>query len=149
MMTPAALVATCTGTTAVRVMRRSVDQSPGVNTQTHLSPNVCTAVAPYSGSYSSCYCLVRPLEKLTVSFSRSSGPGGQNVNKCEFVHQCHALGVGWGEGGKGERGAWPYAMVMYVSFLLVVSTKAEVRFHVNSADWIPDRVKHRVLNMVQ
>ncbi|XP_029933964.1 large ribosomal subunit protein mL62 [Myripristis murdjan] len=48
-----------------------------------------------------------PLERLTVSYSRSSGPGGQHVNK--------------------------------------VSTKAEVRFHVQTADWIPQDVRQKVL----
>ena len=47
-----------------------------------------------------------PLDKLSVAFSRSSGPGGQNVNK--------------------------------------LSTKAEIRFHVKAADWIPSEVKDRL-----
>uniref|UniRef100_A0A3Q1HIM6 Large ribosomal subunit protein mL62 n=2 Tax=Anabas testudineus TaxID=64144 RepID=A0A3Q1HIM6_ANATE len=47
-----------------------------------------------------------PVDRLTVSYSRSSGPGGQNVNK--------------------------------------VSTKAEVRFHVQTADWIPEDVRQKV-----
>ncbi|XP_064406493.1 uncharacterized protein LOC135351436 [Halichondria panicea] len=47
-----------------------------------------------------------PRDKLKVSYSRSGGPGGQNVNK--------------------------------------LNTKAEVRFHVPSADWLPERVKERV-----
>ncbi|KAG7507770.1 peptidyl-tRNA hydrolase ICT1, mitochondrial [Solea senegalensis] len=46
--------------------------------------------------------------RLTVSYSRSSGPGGQNVNK--------------------------------------VSTKAEVRFHVLTADWIPEDVRRKVFD---
>ncbi|MEQ2242416.1 Peptidyl-tRNA hydrolase ICT1, mitochondrial, partial [Ilyodon furcidens] len=45
--------------------------------------------------------------RLTVSYSRSSGPGGQHVNK--------------------------------------VSTKAEVRFHVNTADWIPEDVRQKIV----
>ncbi|KAK2820909.1 hypothetical protein Q5P01_023868 [Channa striata] len=48
-----------------------------------------------------------PVDRLTVSYSRSSGPGGQNVNK--------------------------------------VSTKAEVRFHVQTADWIPENVRQKIL----
>ncbi|MEQ2300054.1 Peptidyl-tRNA hydrolase ICT1, mitochondrial [Ameca splendens] len=48
-----------------------------------------------------------PVERLTVSYSRSSGPGGQHVNK--------------------------------------VSTKAEVRFHVNTADWIPEDVRQKIV----
>ncbi|XP_071402152.1 large ribosomal subunit protein mL62 [Centroberyx affinis] len=48
-----------------------------------------------------------PVDRLTVSYSRSSGPGGQHVNK--------------------------------------VSTKAEVRFHVRTADWIPEDVRQKIL----
>ncbi|XP_070708443.1 large ribosomal subunit protein mL62 [Pempheris klunzingeri] len=47
-----------------------------------------------------------PVERLTVSYTRSSGPGGQHVNK--------------------------------------VSTKAEVRFHVLTADWIPEDVRRKI-----
>ncbi|XP_068439912.1 large ribosomal subunit protein mL62 [Clinocottus analis] len=47
-----------------------------------------------------------PVDRLKVSYSRSSGPGGQNVNK--------------------------------------VSTKAEVRFHVLTADWIPEDVRQNI-----
>ena len=31
---------------------------------------------------------------------------------------------------------------------IVVNTKAEVRFHIDSADWIPTRVKERLKSMV-
>ncbi|CAL1616673.1 unnamed protein product [Knipowitschia caucasica] len=48
-----------------------------------------------------------PVERLTVSYSRSSGAGGQHVNK--------------------------------------VNTKAEVRFHVRTADWIPEDVRQKIL----
>ncbi|KAL9641473.1 hypothetical protein ABK040_013398 [Willaertia magna] len=47
-----------------------------------------------------------PKEKLIYTFSRSSGPGGQNVNK--------------------------------------VNTKADIRLHIDSADWLPDIVKERL-----
>ncbi|KAM6403400.1 large ribosomal subunit protein mL62 [Rhynochetos jubatus] len=50
-----------------------------------------------------------PLARLTVSYSRSSGPGGQHVNK--------------------------------------VNTKAEVRFHLASADWIPEAVREKMASM--
>ena len=46
------------------------------------------------------------VDKLTVSYTRSSGPGGQNVNK--------------------------------------VNTKAEVRFHIDSADWLPAEAKQKL-----
>ncbi|XP_073444063.1 large ribosomal subunit protein mL62 [Dendrobates tinctorius] len=47
-----------------------------------------------------------PVDRLTISYSKSSGPGGQNVNK--------------------------------------VNTKAEIRFHLSSADWIPEDVRQKV-----
>uniref|UniRef100_A0A8C5R7P9 Large ribosomal subunit protein mL62 n=1 Tax=Leptobrachium leishanense TaxID=445787 RepID=A0A8C5R7P9_9ANUR len=47
-----------------------------------------------------------PVDRLIISYSKSSGPGGQNVNK--------------------------------------VNTKAEVRFHMASADWIPEDVKQKL-----
>ncbi|NXC43486.1 ICT1 hydrolase, partial [Penelope pileata] len=50
-----------------------------------------------------------PMDRLTVSYCRSSGPGGQNVNK--------------------------------------VNTKAEVRFHLASADWIPEAVREKMAVM--
>uniref|UniRef100_A0A8C4JWD1 Large ribosomal subunit protein mL62 n=1 Tax=Dromaius novaehollandiae TaxID=8790 RepID=A0A8C4JWD1_DRONO len=48
-------------------------------------------------------------DRLTISYCRSSGPGGQNVNK--------------------------------------VNTKAEVRFHLASADWIPEDVRQKMALM--
>ncbi|XP_026133119.1 large ribosomal subunit protein mL62 [Carassius auratus] len=48
-----------------------------------------------------------PVDKLKITYSRSSGPGGQHVNK--------------------------------------VSTKAEVRFHVQTAEWIPEEVRQEIL----
>ncbi|XP_075025830.1 large ribosomal subunit protein mL62 isoform X1 [Calonectris borealis] len=50
-----------------------------------------------------------PLARLTVSYCRSSGPGGQHVNK--------------------------------------VNTKAEVRFHLASADWIPADARQKMASM--
>ncbi|NXA27178.1 ICT1 hydrolase, partial [Ibidorhyncha struthersii] len=47
--------------------------------------------------------------RLTVSYCRSSGPGGQHVNK--------------------------------------VNTKAEVRFHLASADWIPEAARQKMALM--
>ncbi len=52
---------------------------------------------------------VVPREKLQVHFSRSSGAGGQNVNK--------------------------------------VNTKAEIRFVIESADWLPAEVRKRLASM--
>ncbi|XP_069779114.1 large ribosomal subunit protein mL62 [Narcine bancroftii] len=63
--------------------------------------------------FGECLSLVYPLscdngfvcssDRLTVTYSRSSGPGGQNVNK--------------------------------------VNTKADVRFHVATADWLSEEVR--------
>ncbi|KFV65455.1 hypothetical protein N307_13175, partial [Dryobates pubescens] len=50
-----------------------------------------------------------PMDRLTVTYSRSSGPGGQNVNK--------------------------------------VNSKAEVRFHLASADWIPEDAREKMASM--
>ncbi|XP_077183987.1 large ribosomal subunit protein mL62 [Paroedura picta] len=50
-----------------------------------------------------------PMDRVSVSYSRSSGPGGQNVNK--------------------------------------VNTKAEVRFHLASADWITEDVRQKMAVM--
>ncbi|XP_053426949.1 peptidyl-tRNA hydrolase ICT1, mitochondrial isoform X1 [Nycticebus coucang] len=47
-----------------------------------------------------------PLDRLKISYCRSSGPGGQNVNK--------------------------------------VNSKAEVRFHLATADWIAEPVRQRI-----
>ncbi|KAK1163889.1 peptidyl-tRNA hydrolase ICT1, mitochondrial-like [Acipenser oxyrinchus oxyrinchus] len=49
-----------------------------------------------------------PIERLTITYCRSSGPGGQNVNK--------------------------------------VNTKAEVRFHIQTADWIPEDVRQKIIS---
>jgi peptidyl-tRNA hydrolase ICT1 len=50
---------------------------------------------------------VYSLNRLEFSYARSSGPGGQNVNK--------------------------------------LNTKAEVRFHVPSADWIAPEIRDRLM----
>ncbi|XP_073901286.1 large ribosomal subunit protein mL62 isoform X2 [Castor canadensis] len=50
-----------------------------------------------------------PLDRLTISYCRSSGPGGQNVNK--------------------------------------VNSKAEVRFHLATADWIAEPVRQKIAVM--
>jgi peptidyl-tRNA hydrolase ICT1 len=49
-----------------------------------------------------------PLEDLQITYSRSSGPGGQNVNK--------------------------------------VSSKVEIRFHVETSKWIPNALKPKLLH---
>lgn len=51
------------------------------------------------------------MNKITVTYSRSTGPGGQNVNK--------------------------------------VATKVDLRFHVKTADWIPEAVRNKMLGTVR
>ena len=50
-------------------------------------------------------------DKIQISYARSSGPGGQNVN--------------------------------------CVSTKAEIRFHLASAEWIPEPVRAKLAQRVK
>ncbi|VVD01286.1 peptidyl-tRNA hydrolase ICT1, mitochondrial [Leptidea sinapis] len=50
-----------------------------------------------------------PIEKLDITYSASSGPGGQNVNK--------------------------------------VHTKVDLRFKVSEADWIPQEIREKILEM--
>ncbi|GFR29077.1 peptidyl-tRNA hydrolase ICT1, mitochondrial [Trichonephila clavata] len=50
-----------------------------------------------------------PLDKLEITYSRSSGPGGQNVNK--------------------------------------VNTKVEIRFHVDTASWIPQVTREKLAKL--
>jgi peptidyl-tRNA hydrolase ICT1 len=51
------------------------------------------------------------LDQLKITYDRSSGPGGQNVNK--------------------------------------VNTKVDLRFNVNAATWISDKVKQRLMEDVR
>ncbi|XP_023805486.1 peptidyl-tRNA hydrolase ICT1, mitochondrial isoform X2 [Oryzias latipes] len=73
-----------------------------------------------------------PAERLTVTYSRSSGPGGQHVNKGEYsVKECP----------EGSAGFW----VQDFHPTLTVNTKAKVRFHVHTADWIPEDIRLKVI----
>lgn len=51
------------------------------------------------------------MDKIDITYSRSSGPGGQNVN--------------------------------------TVDSKVDVRFQVDSADWIPEEVRQRFATEVK
>lgn len=51
------------------------------------------------------------MNKISVTYSRSTGPGGQSVNK--------------------------------------LATKVDLRFHVQTADWIPEAVRNKILENVR
>ncbi|UKK01043.2 peptide chain release factor 2 [Theileria orientalis] len=65
-------------------------------------PNISSAVV-----FRRFFSLNIPIKKLQISTSRSSGPGGQSVNKSE--------------------------------------TKVQIRFNVQSADWLSDELKEKFL----
>jgi len=74
-----------------------------------LYANSSTDTSTHQGSKASgdAFTGLIPIEDLEITYSRSSGPGGQNVNK--------------------------------------VNTKVEIRFHVQSAKWIPESLKHKLI----
>lgn len=51
-----------------------------------------------------------PIDKLEITYCRSSGPGGQHVNK--------------------------------------TNTKVTVKFHLASADWIPEKIREKLAVLV-
>jgi hypothetical protein len=65
-----------------------------INVCLHVKSNFCSEVFVPTSSKSDLEDKVEvfqghiPKEKLTISFSRSSGPGGQNVNKCRLSFSC-------------------------------------------------------------
>lgn len=68
-----------------------------------------------------------PVESLKVSFARSSGPGGQHVNKGKLVR--------------------PFVVDAHHSSH-TVSTKAIVHFHIDSAHWLPEETRKRLRETV-
>ena len=65
---------------------------------------------------SMCHPTYFPTDKLSVSFSRSSGPGGQNVNKGSVAERSKALVLGTSHGsGVGSN---PTAARLFFSFTL-------------------------------
>ncbi len=70
-----------------------------------------------------------PIDKLDIQFARSSGAGGQNVNKLNT---------------KGN-----YSPFLSVHWSLIVcdtrlNVTAEIRFNVSTCDWLPEDVKGRL-----
>ncbi len=68
-----------------------------------------------------------PRDKIQLAFSRSSGPGGQNVNKVNTKVESR-----------------PSSLSFFASHPLCLVHKVELRFNLNEADWIPEDVKDRL-----
>jgi protein subunit release factor B len=62
-----------------------------------------------------------PKEHVTIAFSRSSGPGGQNVNK-------------------GKKGSF----IHHLTDIFQVNTKVDLRLSLPKATWIPDYAKTKL-----
>lgn len=80
-----------------------------------------------------------PHDRLEFSYSRSSGPGGQNVNKvCVSV-----LVRGWPRVGSSaldpELNTLPHDPAPHTQ----LNTRVELRFAVAEADWIPEGMRGR------
>jgi peptidyl-tRNA hydrolase ICT1 len=76
-----------------------------------------------------------PVKDLTVSYSRSSGPGGQNVNKTStkvWLHEARSL---------------PKPFILSTTFPLTL--QVDVRFHFESASWLSAEAKERLRPVVE
>lgn len=70
--------------------------------------------------------LVDHLDKLEISHRHARGPGGQHVNKSKrILIASHSI----------------------FTFRIALSG-VEIRFHIDSATWIPDSIKPRFRDMV-
>ncbi|RZC11068.1 peptidyl-tRNA hydrolase ICT1, mitochondrial isoform X3 [Glycine max] len=76
------------------------------------------------------------LDHVTVSFARSGGPGGQNVNKGSFVRCFVSFYFLSCLGG---------SLVVFVCADWAVNTKVDMRFNVKNAYWLSDRVREKIL----
>ena len=84
-----------------------------------------------------------------MNFARSGGPGGQNVNKgqlpaclgsinaiCDLLFFCNPYYF------------YVVCFLLRLIFLFTVNTKVDMRFNVRNADWLSERVKERIMQMV-
>ncbi|XP_072375230.1 large ribosomal subunit protein mL62-like [Diabrotica undecimpunctata] len=86
---------------------RPVTSYKSVISLEHLYPNSTLKITtPQYPSNTNEFTGYIPMEELDISYSRSSGPGGQNVNK--------------------------------------VNTKVDVRFHLQSAKWLNEKIKEKM-----
>lgn len=84
----------------------------------------------YSDRYSTIWwfilVVIGHLDKLEITHRHARGPGGQHVNKSKRM-----------------------VIVSYSIFTFWIAlTGVEIRFHIDSATWIPDSVKSRFRDMV-
>lgn len=63
------------------------------------------------------------LDKIKVKFTLGSGPGGQNVNKSNVFQ----------------------VFLVFYWLINLVATKAEIRFNVDEATWIPEKLRKRFM----
>lgn len=100
-------------------------------------------------------------EHVTVNFARSGGPGGQNVNKGEFTSSSFIL----------NKRLVPILLLSLLLMLLLfcnlyhpccyllsllvvksdyctVNTKVDMRFNVENAYWLSDRIREKIMQMV-
>jgi len=65
---------------------------------------------------------------ITFTFARSSGPGGQNVNK-----------------GKLSSSIYLFLIDEITNiFIILVNTKVDMRFNLNEAKWIPEYARKKL-----
>lgn len=85
-------------------------------------------------------------DKLKITYSRSSGPGGQHVNKgCSMgIYSVNMHRIICIKDFVHDNFICPLFCLHYP-----VNTKAEVRFHVQTAEWIPEEVRKEILVKVQ
>lgn len=79
-------------------------------------------------------------DRLTISYSISSGPGGQHVNKGTFQIWTINRATSWN--------IVCFARFSPLTGYSIVSTKAEVRFNVHTANWIPEDVRQKIIEKV-
>ncbi|KAL4592805.1 hypothetical protein LXL04_005810 [Taraxacum kok-saghyz] len=81
------------------------------------------------------------LDHVSVSFARSGGPGGQNVNKGLLPSQFFQINCIL------PLHSMPKLLVYKLIFSFPVNTKVDMRFNIKEAYWLSDRVGDKILQM--